>query len=148
MSSHRANQSIVTYSLSANIDIRPLKAFDMSTVLTLLYSVPAAGGMSYLTVPIRTYIDESVGEAFNFDHYLNKHIPLAGDTWSKFGLTKWVVIELAPKTGYLVQAIMTWDSPQSLGRVLKDAGAEVMGDLGDSTTEKPVVLQGFSTRSC
>jgi len=37
---------------------------------------------------------------------------------------------------------MLWDSPQSLGQAMKEAGAEVMGDLKNFSTEKPTVIQG------
>ncbi|KAH6884483.1 hypothetical protein B0T10DRAFT_579171 [Thelonectria olida] len=97
----------------------------MSTVLTLLYPIPAAGP-----------------EAFDFDYYLNKHIPLAREAWSKYGLTKWAAVKLAPETGYSLQTIITWESPQSVGRAMKEAGAEVMADLKNFSTEKPVVIQG------
>ncbi|KAL2682325.1 hypothetical protein Neosp_006775 [[Neocosmospora] mangrovei] len=97
----------------------------MATLLTLLYPIPAAGAA-----------------AFDVDYYLNKHIPLARDAWSKYGLTKWSVVKLSPDTGYALQTIMTWDSPQSLGKAMQEAGAEVMGDLKNFSTEKPVVIQG------
>ncbi|KAM5342017.1 hypothetical protein ACJ41O_015048 [Fusarium nematophilum] len=97
----------------------------MATTLTLLYPTPAAGA-----------------DAFNFDYYLEKHIPLAQNAWGKYGLTKWSVVRVSPETGYALQTIMIWDSPQSLGQAMKEAGAEVMGDLKNFSTEKPVVIQG------
>ena len=71
-----------------------------------------------------------------------QHIPLARDAWSRYGLTKWSVVKLSPDTGYALQTIMTWDSPQCLGKAMQEAGAEVMGDLKNFSTEKPVVIQG------
>jgi hypothetical protein len=94
-------------------------------------------------VVMRTYADHSLADAFDIDYYLNKHIPLGRDAWSKYGLKKWAVVKLAPETGYSLQAIMTWESPQSVGRAMKEAGAEVVGDLENFSTEKPVVIQGL-----
>jgi len=51
-------------------------------------------------------------------------------------------VKVAPETGYSLQTIMTWESPQSLGKAMQEAGAEVMGDLKNFSTEKPVVIQG------
>jgi hypothetical protein len=51
-------------------------------------------------------------------------------------------VKLAPETGYSVQTIMTWESPQSLGKAMKEKGAEVMGDLENFSAEKPVTIQG------
>ncbi|KAB5511709.1 hypothetical protein GE09DRAFT_1014586, partial [Coniochaeta sp. 2T2.1] len=97
----------------------------MATMVTLLYPIPAAGA-----------------DRFNFDYYLNKHLPMALEAWSKYGLAKWSVVKLGPETGYSAQAIMTWESPQSLGLAMKEKGAEVLGDLENFSTEKPVVIQG------
>ncbi|KAF1843219.1 uncharacterized protein K460DRAFT_141405 [Cucurbitaria berberidis CBS 394.84] len=99
----------------------------MATILTLLYPIPAAGV-----------------DAFDIEYYLNTHLPLALDAWSKYGLKKWSVVKLAPETGYSVQTIMIWDSPQSIGNAMKEAGAEVLGDLKNFSTEKPVVIQGVA----
>jgi hypothetical protein len=57
-------------------------------------------------------------------------------------LTKWSVVKLSPDTGYALQTIMTWDSPQRLGKAMQEAGAEIMGDLKNFSTEQPVVIQG------
>lgn len=96
----------------------------------------------FLLSILKSYTNQSLADAFNIDYYLNKHIPLARDAWSKYGLTKWSVVELAPETGYSVQTVMIWESPQSLGKAMKEAGAEVMADLKNFSTEKPVVIQG------
>lgn len=68
---------------------------------------------------------------------------MAQSAWGKYGLLKWQVVKLAPETGYVLQTIILWESPQHLGQALKEAGAEVMGDLKNISTEKPVVLQGI-----
>ncbi|KAF2661898.1 hypothetical protein K491DRAFT_586097 [Lophiostoma macrostomum CBS 122681] len=97
----------------------------MSTMLTLLYPIP-----------------DDRTDTFNVDYYLNKHIPLARDAWTKYGLTKWSVVRLAPATGYSLQTIMLWDSPQSLGNAFQEASKEVMSDLENFSTKAPVVIQG------
>ncbi|KAF5011325.1 hypothetical protein FDECE_2543 [Fusarium decemcellulare] len=79
--------------------------------------------------------------AFGVDYYLDKYIPLARDACIKYGLTK-SSVKLGPETGYALQTIMFRESPQSLGNAMKEAGAEVMGDLKNFGTEKPVVIQG------
>ncbi|KAJ3549711.1 hypothetical protein NM208_g374 [Fusarium decemcellulare] len=72
--------------------------------------------------------------AFDVDYYLDKYIPLAQDACIKYGLTK-SSVKLGPETGCALQMIMFRENPQSLGKAMKEAGAEVMGDLKNFSTE-------------
>ncbi|CAI6336886.1 unnamed protein product [Periconia digitata] len=99
----------------------------MSTVVTLLFPVPSAGA-----------------EAFDSDYYINKHLPLGLKAWSKYGLGKWSIIKLNPETGYVMQTIMVWESAEAQALAMKEAGAELLGDMKNFTTEKPLVVPGVS----
>jgi hypothetical protein len=92
---------------------------------------------------IETNANPSIAEPFNLDYYLKTHIPLAHNAWSKYGLTKYQVVKLAPESGYSTQCIMSWESAEGLGRALKEEGAVVMGDMKNFSTEKPAVIQGL-----
>jgi hypothetical protein len=62
--------------------------------------------------------------------------------WTQYGLKKWSVVKLAPETGYVIQTLMLWESAEGVGQAMKEKGEEVLGDLKNFSTKKPVVYQG------
>lgn len=67
---------------------------------------------------------------------------MAQEAWADYGLLKWSVVNLAPESGYSVQTVITWESPECVSKAMNEAGSEVMADRKNFTTEQPVVVQG------
>ncbi|ATY62598.1 Ethyl tert-butyl ether degradation EthD [Cordyceps militaris CM01] len=83
------------------------------------------------------------GPAFDLDYFLNKHFKIVEENWKPFGLQSWEVIELAPGQKYQIQAILKWDSLESLEKAKGgEAGAKVFGDIVQYTAAKPDVVVG------
>ncbi len=63
--------------------------------------------------------------------------------WKPLGLQSWEVIVLEPGQQYQIQAILKWDSLESLAKAQGgEAGAKVFGDVAKYTTAKPEVVVG------
>jgi hypothetical protein len=86
---------------------------------------------------LKTHANLPIAEPFNLDSYFKTHIPLEYNAWSKYGLTKYQVVKLAPESGYSMQCIMSWESAEGLGKALKEEGAVVMMDMKNFSTETP-----------
>ncbi|KAJ4148602.1 hypothetical protein LMH87_003065 [Akanthomyces muscarius] len=86
------------------------------------------------------------GHSFDLDYYLNKHMPIVQKNWKPFGLQSWEIIVLEPGQQYQVQAILKWDTLESLAKAKGgEAGAKVFGDIAQFTTAKPDVVVGNRT---
>jgi len=80
--------------------------------------------------------------SFNLSYYLNNHMPLVQNKWVPFGLKSWTVTRLDPKSGYIVQCTMFWESLQHWENGMKEEGEEVIKDMGRYTNIKPIRLAG------
>jgi len=81
---------------------------------------------------------------FNFEYYLNQHMPLVEKLYSEFGLKSWQVDEgksLSSKhpAPTVAAAYMFFDSIDSVKAAFKNKGAEVMEDTKNFTNIEPSV---------
>ena len=77
------------------------------------------------------------------DYYLSTHMPLAVRTWSKYGLKSWSVTQLSEDAPYSIHVLMEWDSRVAFEKALQDPGTqEVMADVENFSSEKPILIQG------
>lgn len=80
---------------------------------------------------------------FDIDYYLKSHMPLVGKHWSSLGLTEWKIIQFSDSSApYRLQAILTWSDKASLDKALKEASAEVFGDVKNFTSVTPQTFSG------
>ena len=85
---------------------------------------------------------------FKMDYYLSTHMPLVMDSWGKYGLQKWDVIQYGPgadgaKPPYSVCAILTWGSQEDLGKALGGEEAKaVFGDVPNFSNKGPTFVAG------
>ncbi|PQK14550.1 hypothetical protein BB8028_0005g00810 [Beauveria bassiana] len=83
------------------------------------------------------------GPAFDLDYFLNKHFEIVEKHWKPLGLQSWEVVVLEPGQQYQIQAILKWDSLESLAKAKQgEAGAKVLGDIPNYTTAKPDIVAG------
>lgn len=86
------------------------------------------------------------GAKFDLDYYHSTHMKLVKDKWTSFGLKKFSVVQLAPDNQYSMAAILDFESQEALGKAMADPGAkEVMDDISNFSSEKPVIVAGNVT---
>lgn len=83
---------------------------------------------------------------FDFDYYINKHLPLVAELWKPLGL---IGVEAAKGLGGLIPgsapiyvniAMLTFPSLEVLQAVMTSASApQVLGDIPNFTDAQPVV---------
>ena len=80
---------------------------------------------------------------FNLDYYLSTHMPLAARAWTNYGFKAWSVTQLSEDAPYSIHVLMEWDSREAFGKALQDPGTqEVMADVENFSSEKPILIQG------
>lgn len=80
---------------------------------------------------------------FELDYYLSNHMPLVAKCWTKYVLKSWSVTQLGEDAPYSIHTLMEWDSTEAFGKALQDAGTqEVMADVDNFSSEKPILVQG------
>ncbi|KAH7157271.1 hypothetical protein B0J13DRAFT_671124 [Dactylonectria estremocensis] len=82
------------------------------------------------------------GPAFDLEYYLQKHMPLVSSIWGPAGLKSYDILTFS-EGPYQVQAVLKWDSLDSVATGLSSAGAEqIFGDIKNFTTAEPIVQKG------
>lgn len=85
----------------------------------------------------------TANSTFKLDYYLSTHMPLATKTRTKYGLKSWSVTQLSGDAPYSIHVLMEWDNREAFGKALQDPGTqEVMADVENFSSEKPVLIQG------
>ncbi|TVY84348.1 hypothetical protein LSUE1_G002876 [Lachnellula suecica] len=98
----------------------------MSTVVTLLYPVPAESA-----------------KPFDMEYYLGTHIPMVDKAWSNAGLKKWQVVKLDPKSGYDTQCTLVWENTEVFAKAMEDdAGKKILADIPNFSTVSAVRVWG------
>lgn len=83
------------------------------------------------------------GSKFDMDYYQAKHMPLVTKRWQPFGLKDFTVTDLrASAQPYSVQAVMHWESLEAFQKASAAHGEEVLGDIVNFSSEKPVLITG------
>ncbi|OAA55202.1 Ethyl tert-butyl ether degradation EthD [Cordyceps fumosorosea ARSEF 2679] len=86
------------------------------------------------------------GPDFDLDYYLNHHFTIVEENWKPLGLQSWEVIVLEPGQKYQIQAILRWDSLESVAKATAgEAAAKVFADVPKFTAAKPDVVFGGKT---
>jgi uncharacterized protein (TIGR02118 family) len=76
------------------------------------------------------------GATFDHDYYVNKHVPLAQETWGVSGAE----IDKGLNGPYVAAVHFTFDSQEALGAALGSEGTgAVMADVANYTTIQPVI---------
>lgn len=90
---------------------------------------------------------KSEGSAFDFDYYIQKHVPLAKARFAECGLADALVmrgsamIDGAPPTYWLI-GHLAFPSLEQMQDALAKHGAEVMADIPNYTNVKPLIQIG------
>ncbi|KAK7750301.1 hypothetical protein SLS62_007818 [Diatrype stigma] len=71
---------------------------------------------------------------FDMDYYLHKHMPLVQKLWAPFGLKSWSVATTGEESGFYLQAVLIFESPEALEKMPTD---EVFGDVKNFTSITP-----------
>jgi uncharacterized protein (TIGR02118 family) len=81
-------------------------------------------------------------------YYLKTHMPLVAQHWTSYGLKKWDVIQYSPgpdgsKPKYSVCAILTWSTPEEVGKAMAGEEAKIiLGDVTNFSNKQPDFLAG------
>ncbi len=82
------------------------------------------------------FYPETEGATFDHDYYVNKHVPLAVETWGVSGAD----IDKGLNGPYVAAVHFTFDSQEALGAALGSEGTgAVMADVANYTTIQPVI---------
>lgn len=85
------------------------------------------------------------GGTFDFDYYLNTHIPMVAQTWSNAGMTggralKGTVGGDGGDSPYFAIGLIDFESAEKLGAALAgEDAAKVLGDIPNFTNVTPIV---------
>jgi uncharacterized protein (TIGR02118 family) len=82
------------------------------------------------------FYPETEGATFDHDYYVNKHVPLAVETW---GVAR-ADIEKGLNGPYVAAVHFTFEDQEALGAALGSEGTgAVMADMANYTTIQPVI---------
>lgn len=83
------------------------------------------------------------GGSFDYDYYLNTHMPLVGERWSGVIRSMEVYRGLSGAGGadepYVTIASLKFDSVEALQQAMDDHGPEIMADVPNFTNIDPVI---------
>ena len=83
------------------------------------------------------------GGSFDYDYYLNTHMPLVGERWSGVVRGMEVYRGLSGAGGadepYVTVASLKFDNVESFQQALEAHAAEIMGDIPNFTNINPVI---------
>ena len=83
------------------------------------------------------------GGSFDYDYYLNTHMPLVGERWSGVVRSMEVYRGLSGAGGadepYVTIASLKFDSVEALQQAMDDHGPEIMADVPNFTNIDPVI---------
>ena len=83
------------------------------------------------------------GGSFDYDYYLNTHMPLVGERWSGVVRAMEVYRGLSGAGGadepYVTVASLKFDSVEAFQQALDAHAAEIMGDIPNFTNINPVI---------
>ena len=83
------------------------------------------------------------GGSFDYDYYLNTHMPLVGERWSGVVRGMEVYRGLSGAGGadepYVTVASLKFDSVEAFQQALDADAAEIMGDIPNFTNINPVI---------
>jgi len=80
---------------------------------------------------------------FNRDYYIATHMTLVTKIWSNLGLKSWNVTEFGDDSPYSYGAFLVWESLEAFTKATQDpAGKEVMDDVKNFSSEKPLLVAG------
>lgn len=85
------------------------------------------------------------GASFDYDYYVNGHLPLVASSWGGLGLGKVVALKgVAAADGgeppYVLMALLEFESMEALGKAMaSEGGAKVRADIANYTTIQPVI---------
>lgn len=83
------------------------------------------------------------GVTFDLEYYQTKHMPLVLEKWGPLGMKQAIITDLRhTDQPYIIQATLHWDSVESIKKASAVHGAEVMGDVVNFYSDKPVVVTG------
>jgi uncharacterized protein (TIGR02118 family) len=87
--------------------------------------------------------------SFDMVYYLEKHMPLTQNCWSKYGLKEWKVIKLNDKLNdgsrapYSVQATTIFENAEGLEEALVAEDSKIVfEDIANFTNTTPLFLKG------
>ena len=87
---------------------------------------------------------------YNREYYLHNHLPMTKEKFGPYGLNKIEIThfdsnEDGTKPLYFLQAVLTWESQQSMRKAMSspEVGA-VFGDLPNFCNKQPVAISGTS----
>lgn len=89
---------------------------------------------------------ENVDDAtFDLDYYLNKHMPLVSEKFTRFGLQGWRVVQgVGTPTGekplYSIIATLEFETAQQFKDAVAAEGGPVFGDVPNFSNQSPVVV--------
>ena len=83
------------------------------------------------------------GGSFDYDYYLNTHMPLVGERWRDVVRSVEVYRGLSGAGGadepYVTVASLKFDSVEALQQAMEAHGPEIMGDVPNFTNIDPVI---------
>ncbi|KAL5313310.1 hypothetical protein ACEPPN_019043 [Leptodophora sp. 'Broadleaf-Isolate-01'] len=80
---------------------------------------------------------------FDLDYYLNSHMKMVQEKWTKSGLQSWSVTKLDPTSGNVVQYSLVWDSAEAFQKTAtSEVGASIMADVPNFTKGTPSSMVG------
>jgi uncharacterized protein (TIGR02118 family) len=85
------------------------------------------------------------GTTFDMKYYLNHHIPLAKQIWSKYGFSVHSLTEMDPASGYHFTGVLEFEAEEGYQKAQADPRmSEIQEDItsGRFTNAQPVFLSG------
>ena len=85
------------------------------------------------------------GANFDFDYYVNVHLPLVGSRWSEAGLIGGEALKGAPgpdggESPFFAIGLIHFESMEALGAAMNgEHASEIIGDIANFTTVRPVM---------
>ncbi|PSS05253.1 hypothetical protein BD289DRAFT_478152 [Coniella lustricola] len=100
--------------------------------------------MASTTSHVTVLYPNKEGYKFDMDYYLKKHMPLVQDKWGSFGLKQYYVTDLRGEDQpYTVTCTLVWEGGlEGFAKGVEAAGAEVMGDVSNFSSEQPLLIKG------
>lgn len=86
--------------------------------------------------------------SFDMDYYLATHMPLVSESWQKYGLKGWRVVQFQPgpdgaKPQFSVQATLIWDSLEDVQKAMgSEETKKVLGDVPNFSNKNPILIGG------
>lgn len=92
---------------------------------------------------VQVLYPQNEGSTFNMDYYKSTHLPLCEKHWRPFGLKSWHVTQLDSAAPYSTSLVLEFESLEGFQKAAADPSiAEIMADVPNYSSEKPVLIAG------